>query len=639
MQSHSEYLTHPRYRPDIDGLRAIAVLSVVIFHAFPEWLPGGFIGVDIFFVLSGFLISTILFKSLETRHFSFLAFYARRVRRLFPALLIVLSASFVAGWLFLPADEFSRLGKHIAGGAGFYANVVFWKESGYFDTAAETKPLLHLWSLGIEEQFYILWPVVLYTAWRRRWNFLLVTLLLAVGSFLLNLNGIRTQDDLAGLYYSPQTRVWELLVGAMLAYVHLRAPNPLLRGRIVPRLISADTGPLWFGHLRALAGVGMLAAGLLCISRDSLFPGWWALLPSLGTTLIISAGESAWVNRHILANRFLVGCGLISYPLYLWHWPLLSFARIMESHTPPTSVRMAAILVAVVLAWMTWRFAEKRVQTGTRITIKSAGLVVMMILTGGLGYYTVLRDGFPSRYGTTELIRQAGRIDCDDRKKESGCKFGNPAAKRLIVVYGDSHAEHLTRALNDVLGRDYRIHMVTNGSCFMGDQVRFPDVGNPKDCKAALDKLDSLRGQEIYAVIRSQRWHGYGITQKEAIERAVIDASHAHGLHPQKVIVVGSTADVDIDCEISNYYSRPLVAHQQCRTFEDIKAMDKAFVSVTRAMTFPSDIHIVYPYETICPNDACTIINGNISYYSDIHHLSKDGAMLVMPEIVKALNK
>ncbi|MBR4876201.1 MAG: acyltransferase, partial [Rhodocyclaceae bacterium] len=173
-----EKLSHPKYRPDIDGLRAVAVLAVVAFHAFPRWMPGGFVGVDIFFVISGYLISTILLENLARGTFSFTTFYMRRIRRIFPALALVLAASFAFGWYSLFADEFRQLGKHMAGGAGFVANILLWKEAGYFDTASELKPLLHLWSLGIEEQFYLVWPLVLWLVWRRKFNVLTVIVLL-----------------------------------------------------------------------------------------------------------------------------------------------------------------------------------------------------------------------------------------------------------------------------------------------------------------------------------------------------------------------------------------------------------------------------------------------------------------------------
>lgn len=180
------HLSHPKYRADIDGLRAIAILSVVGFHAFPQWIKGGFIGVDIFFVISGFLISSIIFGNLEKNTFSFTEFYIRRIQRIFPALILVLVTSYVFGWYLLLPDEFMQLGKHIAGGAGFISNLVLWSEADYFDTASNAKPLLHLWSLGVEEQFYIFWPVLLGVVWRYRLNFLSITIFIALGKRRFN---------------------------------------------------------------------------------------------------------------------------------------------------------------------------------------------------------------------------------------------------------------------------------------------------------------------------------------------------------------------------------------------------------------------------------------------------------------------
>ncbi|MCI5221088.1 MAG: acyltransferase [Candidatus Electrothrix sp. AR4] len=230
-------LSHPKYRPDIDGLRALAVLSIVGFHASPFRVPGGFIGVDIFFVISGFLISTIIFENLEHNRFSFIEFYSRRIKRIFPALLLVLTASLAMGWFVLFSDEFKQLGKHIAGGAGFLANLVFWSESGYFDTAGHTKPLLHLWSLGIEEQFYIVWPLLLWFTWRQRLNLLTITITVAVISFALNIRGVG--DDAVAVFYAPQTRFWELLVGSILAYTLLYMQNIFVGFRYkLDRLLS-----------------------------------------------------------------------------------------------------------------------------------------------------------------------------------------------------------------------------------------------------------------------------------------------------------------------------------------------------------------------------------------------------------------
>lgn len=217
------HLTHPKYRADIDGLRAIAILSVVGFHAFPNWVKGGFIGVDVFFVISGYLISTIIIGSLERDSFNFVEFYSRRIKRIFPALLLVLIASFALGWFVLLADEYKQLGKHIAGGAGFISNFLFWNESGYFDNAAETKPLLHLWSLGIEEQFYIFWPLLLWFVWKKRFNLLTIAITVAIVSFALNI--VKVRSDTVAAFYSPQTRFWELMAGSILAYMTLHKQN------------------------------------------------------------------------------------------------------------------------------------------------------------------------------------------------------------------------------------------------------------------------------------------------------------------------------------------------------------------------------------------------------------------------------
>src|SRR5690606_14437578 len=263
-------LSHPQYRPDIDGLRAIAVLSVVAFHAFPGWMKGGFIGVDLFFVISGFLISSILFESLARDTFSFSAFYARRVRRIFPALLLVLAASYAIGWFVLFADEFRQLGGYMAAGTGFVGNLVAWSEAGYFDSAAEAKPLLHLWSLGVEEQFYIVWPLLLWLAWRARLQPLALLVGVVLASFGLNLD--RVAEDSAAAFYSPLTRLWELACGGLLAWL-------VLHRRTAPLPGAVDGGGTALANLVSIGGCLVLAGSFWLIDKDSGFPGWWAGLP------------------------------------------------------------------------------------------------------------------------------------------------------------------------------------------------------------------------------------------------------------------------------------------------------------------------------------------------------------------------
>jgi peptidoglycan/LPS O-acetylase OafA/YrhL len=408
----NSHLAHPQYRADIDGLRALAVLSVVFFHAFPDSIAGGFIGVDVFFVISGFLISTIIFKSLESETFTFLEFYARRIRRIYPALLIVLLSTYVICWFTLLADEYKQLGKHIAGGAGFMSNFVLWSEAGYFDNSTETKPLLHLWSLGVEEQFYILWPFLLWLAWRKKFNFFAVSVVLALISFALNLIGV--QSDLVGTFYFPQTRFWELLSGSILAWLVLyknKYSEKSLLGfsgfwnSVANHATSLGYVKL-FSNIMSIIGMALLIYGFCEIDKNLKFPGLWAIIPVLGSILIIAAGDQAWLNRVVLSNRIVVWFGLISFPLYLWHWPLISLARIMNGGPPSRSILRLIIVISIFLAWLTYIVIEKKVRNTKCVNGTTSVLLLVMFTVGALGYGTYLKDGFGTRINNGDEYNQ-----------------------------------------------------------------------------------------------------------------------------------------------------------------------------------------------------------------------------------------
>lgn len=380
-KNHDQSHYHPKYRPDIDGLRTIAVLSVVIFHAFPSLLPGGFIGVDIFFVISGFLISTIIYEDIKKEKFSIAQFYKRRINRIFPALIVVMASCYIFGWFSLFTDEFAQLGKHISGGASFISNILLWDESGYFDTTSDIKPLLHLWSLGIEEQFYIFWPLAIWASWKARVNFLSVTAILLAASFALNIVNIKV--DQSATFYLPHTRAWELLIGAALAGAsQYRSP--------------AVSGSALLNSACSLIGLGLIAYGLITITEGGSFPGWQAAIPTIGTALIIWGGPMALPNRIILSTKIFVWIGLISFPLYLWHWPLLSFPRIILGETPPAYVRGIAVVAAIVLAVLTYIVIEKPLKQIPSIK-KTAILIVVMAVLGATGLFTYYHNGLPNR--------------------------------------------------------------------------------------------------------------------------------------------------------------------------------------------------------------------------------------------------
>lgn len=360
------------YRPDIDGLRAISVAFVVAYHAFPGMLKGGFIGVDVFFVISGYLITSIIIEGIGNGSFSFAGFYARRLRRIFPALIVVMAACLAAGWLFLLSDEYRLLGKHIAAGAAFISNLIYIRESGYFDVAARRKVLLHLWSLGVEEQYYIFWPAIVYAAYRSR-MLGTATAAIIVGSFLYNLHSVATYPPDA--FYSPLSRAWELLAGAMLAHAQLRW-----------REEGAEASGR-FGAADWLAALGMilLVYSALSLSSASKFPGWAALEPVSGTVLIIASGPQAWINRTVLANPVLVFLGLISYPLYLWHWPLLVFAADIDSGLSAL-VRLFIVAASIFAAWLTHILVEKPIRFHKAAAGRPLILAGAMIVCGLCGF-------------------------------------------------------------------------------------------------------------------------------------------------------------------------------------------------------------------------------------------------------------
>ena len=382
----------PTYRPDIDGLRALAVIAVLGFHAYPRWFPGGFIGVDIFFVISGYLIGTKLLEDLQYQRFNLADFYAKRIRRIFPALLLVLAVTLGLGWLCLINSEYQQLGKITAGSAGFLSNFMLWHEAGYFDQGAETKPLLHLWSLAVEEQFYLIFPVLVWVAGVRHAIFPMLIGSLALVSYFYNIHHVVA--DSAAAFYSPLSRFWELACGGLLAYLLLqrrtkqRQTLPAVIGSISHELSDGEaTNKFSLSTLQSAVGMALLVCGFVIIDKTHIFPGHWALLPVTASLLMIGAGTTATLNQRLSSTPLLVGIGKISYPLYLWHWPLLSFAQIQLSGTPPIEVRTAALVLSAVLAWLTYTVLETPIHQGRHLALKAGALLVCMVGIGIFGWY------------------------------------------------------------------------------------------------------------------------------------------------------------------------------------------------------------------------------------------------------------
>jgi len=494
------HLAHPKYRPDIDGLRAVAILSVVGFHAFPGKLAGGFIGVDIFFVISGFLISTIIFSSLERERFSLVEFYIRRIRRIFPALILVLAACLALGWYVLLVDEYKQLGKHTAAGSGFIQNFILYRESGYFDNDAETKPLLHLWSLAIEEQFYIFWPLLLAFVWKRNWSFLRITFVIAAVSFSANI--YLMHRDQTAAFYIPISRFWELMIGGVLAYAVLHRPQ-----LIASRKNSQST-----------LGFLLILLGLLLLNKAREFPGWWAILPTLGAFFIISAGPRAWLNEKLLSNKVVVWIGLISYPLYLWHWPLLSFAQIMESGNASREIKLAAIALTFVLAWLTFQFFEKPLRFGKRKGLVAVLLsfLMLMFLAAGVAVNNGLLSPRNNDAALSPIVTAINDWGYPGNLRQyiyQGEVFNYVAggSGRITMMMGDSHIEQygprVLRLSRDLPSKINSVYFSTVAAC---PQIPFIEYANSAECNRHIQStLDFIKAKNVSAVVIGACWNCY----------------------------------------------------------------------------------------------------------------------------------
>nr|WP_299472295.1 acyltransferase family protein [uncultured Roseibium sp.] len=681
-------MSHPKYRADIDGLRALAVVPVVAFHAFPAWMPGGFIGVDVFFVISGFLISTIIFENLDRGTFSFVEFYSRRIKRIFPALLLVLVACFAFGWFTLLADEYMQLGKHIAAGAGFVSNFVFWSEAGYFDNAAETKPLLHLWSLGIEEQFYIVWPMLLWIAWKRGFNLLTLAVVLALVSFLLNLDAIG-QDPVAA-FYSPQTRFWELMSGSVLAWLTrykwttFSEIKPRIDGWLAKAVYREETVPdgRTLSNTTSFLGSALLVFGFWKISKDLSFPGFWAVVPVLGAVFIIVAGPGAWINRKILANKVAIWFGLISYPLYLWHWPLLSFARVIEGQTPGLMIRLGAVVLSVGLAWLTYRLVERPIRVGGYGRIKVTVLILLMCVVGFFGYNTYSRDGLPFRSITANL-RNLSQLTYFF-PTTSACSANHPYAletcyesekkyPETVALVGDSHMMALTHGFKHLFDEnklDSNVIAIGKVGCnpFLNtDSITFKKISF--GCKDVITPAirNLIQRDDVKWVLLVGRHAGrftgkpFGEIEKEYLLKpwtyTFLDGSLQSNSN-QEAFELGLQHTVD---EIVKAGKKVIFVHQFPEMGFDIRgcldrfgttksdkcALDVDIVterltpykdSVERIVAANPNVFQYDPMNLVCDDNVCDPFNEDgLLYYRDDDHMSKLGAEAVAQEISREI--
>ena len=624
------------YRADIDGLRALAVMAVIGFHAFPETVRGGFIGVDVFFVISGYLISQLLLRDLQDGTFSLTGFYARRIQRIFPALLLVLAACYLFGWFTLFTDEFAQLGKHIAGGAGFASNLVLWGESGYFDKASELKPLMHLWSLGIEEQFYIVWPILLWAAWRWKLGTDRVLLVLAAASFAVN---IWLRADMATDFYAPFTRFWELLLGAALATTTLQQKEA--RSYL----------------LLSLIGVALLVTGMIIIRASEPYPGLLAAVPTVGTALLIAGGSGNWINR-LLGWRGLAAIGRISYPLYLWHWPLLSFSYIIASEALSTQWRWAMIAATFVLAYGTYVLVERPLRFGGSRRAKIAFLIGAMLVIGLLGYDTYRRDGYGFRAVPQEYVnnapefRRTASVDKAclqylgvSESPTNYCRFSNAGGSRTVAIIGDSYAHAAYPGMAEALA------MNGTNALLLGNYGCPPLQGSPlgvtedertrcaQHTKALLETVTSRADVgKIFIFSRGPTYMMPSASGGAALLtpaqffgtlQTTIDRLQDAG---KKIYYVVETPEPGIDpitCQ-----KRPLrPTTQPCiiarYTVMEQQAEYRELVQQLQHAT------LIDPLDTFCTDTTCRMIDNSVLLYADRGHLSVAGSRYLTKHVLK----
>jgi len=639
-----------KYRPDIDGLRGIAILSVVIFHFFPNLLRGGFVGVDIFFVISGFLISRIILEDLESGKFTFTNFYLRRAKRILPALIVILILSCVFGFFILTKEEYQYLGKHVFGAGFFSSNFLLRSEAGYFDPSADFKPLQHLWSLAVEEQFYIIWPFFLFFLWRANLNIFISSILAAILSFSLNIESI-SSDKLAS-FYLPQTRFWELLFGSILAQVNFnhehRAPiNTFVRGMLLNKEIAMKLKIFLAPNILSFAGFLLIIYGCFRINKFLPFPGFWALVPALGASLLIFGGPKSWINRFFLSNKILVWIGLISYPLYLWHWTLLSFARVIMYQLPPIHFRLVIIFISFFLAWVTYEFIEKPIRYGINQRMKILFLIPGIIVMGLFGlamhtgkiannanlnsktfedisvnsYFHYMQSRF---YPCTPETIYNKSLKFEDTRR---C-FQSKISKDIdIAIIGDSHAEHLFSGFSENMPQKNVVYYIQSALPFLGVE-EFEDIFQAV-----------INNKNIKYVFIAANWSSRysNIPSKSSLNIELSKVSQALIKAGKKVYVFNDIPTFTYDAQFCLGRRWPFDNKKICEMSTNEEKTEVQF-STKNLREFGINnpaVNLVDLHQYFCKDSLCSMTENEIILYRDDNHLNVNGSRILTKKVLR----
>ncbi|WJR78255.1 acyltransferase family protein [Bradyrhizobium sp. NP1] len=597
-------------------MRAVAVTLVVLFHAFPDALRGGFIGVDIFFVISGFLITGIIARELEGGRFSLGGFYGRRIRRIFPALIVILLVVLVLGWFWMLPAAYAALSTDVFASAAFAANIALLLQSGYFDVESAKKPLLHLWSLGIEEQFYLFWPLLLMLAHRLRVRLMTVACVIGLLSFALNVALIGSNP--VATFYLPFTRAWELLAGAALACGFAQFSHT----------VAAS-------NLRAGIGILLIAVAAAVLDTTSAFPGWWAVLPVAGSALVLSAPQASGARR-LLAHPAMIWIGLISYPLYLWHWPLLVFGAIIKFAPLTLAERALAVALSVALAWGTYRFVEIPLRFGSSGRVKAVALARVMALVALVGFIVRQNDGFDFRLpaeirGVAEVKEQSAQWRVGQCLLSGGqTAFADDCVDRdrrpLVFVWGDSTAGALMPGLRKAQAtRTFGIAQFTLSAC--PPLLNVDIQGNP-NCRAMNDKVLALVGQmKPDIVLLHSAWSQH--VDHVADTLAALQGSGA------RVVVLGAVPwwKRGLPNEVLRHF---MLHHQLMPARSDLAERDLP-VAQLRAAAAPLGATFISAWDVFCNAQGCLTRLGDRASdlsASDQVHLTEKGSEFLVQAVI-----
>jgi peptidoglycan/LPS O-acetylase OafA/YrhL len=485
----------------IDGLRALAIFSVLGFHFFPNWLKSGFIGVDIFFVISGYLLTNIILNNLDNNNFSYIDFYLRRFKRIFPTLLLLFIVSVLFGWFFLLEDEFYLLSKHVLATIALIPNFIFLQEINYFDNSNYTKPFLHLWSLGVEFQFYIFLPFLISYIYKKKYNIFFILLIVIFISFLINIAFMHFNQQFS--FYSSITRLWEFLIGGLVGYYFYISKK------------KKYFFNLFLKNLLSIIGIILIFFGFFYI-KELNFPGYYALLPAAGTALIIISGENAFINKKILSNNVIVWFGLISFPLYLFHWPMLSWFTLINERLLHPEERVLIIIIAILSSYFAYEFLEKKIKKNNdkfffiNLIILILTLVIVSILTltsfikprqNGLDLSKIIE-------AKTDWVYPGNNFSkVWNKELRIFSSVGSNKEKTLYI--GDSNVEQYAARLNYIANSDL------NAAVIIGNQTNCHLLlelinGNEIQCKKKILELKKIiNDPKVTKIVFAGFWLDY----------------------------------------------------------------------------------------------------------------------------------